>query len=70
MRVVEYRIGDALELKLVGNLLNGENPHLYTIDGIDIKNNCYHVRNLQTQEVQLYSRQNIDLYFIFKGHTR
>ncbi len=67
---VEYRVGDSLQMKLVGNLLNGENPHQYVIDAIDTKNNCYHVKNLQTMQVDIWSRQNIDLYFIFQGHTR
>lgn len=67
---MEYKVGDALEKKLVGNLLNGEDPHLFVVDSIDLKNNCYHVKNLTNQKVDIYSRQNLDLFFIFKGHTR
>lgn len=67
---MQYRVGDSLQRKLVGNLLNGEDPHEFVIDAIDVSKNCYHVKNLTNQKVEIMSKQNIDLFFIFKGHTR
>ncbi len=67
---MEYRKGDLLQDKLVGNFAGQSDPHLFTIFKIESKNNCYHLRNLQTQEICIQSRQNLDTFFVFKGHTR
>lgn len=67
---MQYKPGDSLVKKLVANLQNGENPHAYVIDNIDKSKNLYWVKNLQTQQTEMLSKENIDLFYTFIEHTR
>jgi len=67
---MEYRVGDQLQYKLINNFSYNQNPHRYVIFKIEKRKNCYWVRNLQNQEISQQSKENLELYFTFQGHTR
>jgi hypothetical protein len=66
----QYRVGDELQDKLAPNFDYTRTPNNYVIISIDTTKDNYRLQNLQNQQYSNWSKNNLDLYFVFLRHTR
>lgn len=66
----KYRVGDMLTAIQEPNIEFLRTPNNYVIISIDTSKDSYRIQNLQNQEYQYLSKNNLDLFYQQIRHTR